>query len=281
MLPRPAPRKGALPALALLGIGALASCTLPAEPSITPVVTIVAPAPAVAPPALATATVQPRVWVQVDNTSGQGVLVRVRPGSDLIVGGWLDETYLEIVGEDVNINGQVWRNVRGPDGSVGWVSAQYLIRARITPTPGPTETPTPLPPTQTPTPGPTATPTATPLPLGQIAFPALTTTPTVFTAAPAIERELRAAGFQFTAVIGREGNGNLALYARPANIEQAQAWLGQMGFPEKRALVETIARLLKEAFPDETVEAHVQIDNVTVATARMNARGGFDVSVSR
>jgi hypothetical protein len=233
--------------------------------------------------AAAQATARPRVWVQVDNTGGSGVLVRVKPGSDLIVGGWLDGTYLEVTGDDVTAGGQLWRYVRGPDGSTGWVPAQYVARARNTPTPGPTDTPVPPPtatPTETPTPGPTATPTSTPLPLDQLGLPPLTTTPTVFTAASAIERQLSTSGYTFQVVIGREGNGVLTLFARP-DTEQAAAWRARMGGAEKRALLETIARLLREAFPEGPFEAHVLLDGAQAASARTNARGGIDVVVLR
>jgi hypothetical protein len=233
--------------------------------------------------ATAQPTARPKVWVQVDNTGGSGVLVRVKPGSDLIVGGWLDETYLEVVGDDLTAGGQLWRFVRGPDGSTGWVPAQYVVRARNTPTPGPTDTPVPPPtptPTETPTPGPTATPTGTPLPLGQLGFPQLTTTPTVFTAATAIEQQLKAGGYTFQVVIGREGSGVLTLQARP-DPDQAAAWRARMGGAEKRSLMETIARLAREAFPEEPLEAYVLLDGAQAASAKPSARGSFDIAVLR
>jgi SH3-like domain-containing protein len=63
--------------------------------------------------------------VTVTGTSGSGVNFRVTPGGAAIAS-FPDGTKLTVVGQDQQATGRTWRNVRSPDGVVGWVAADYL-----------------------------------------------------------------------------------------------------------------------------------------------------------
>ncbi len=64
----------------------------------------------------------------VSGTDGEGVRLRDAPGGTQI-GAYADGTRLEQIGQDQNLNGVTWRNVRGPDGQEGFVSTQFLTPA--------------------------------------------------------------------------------------------------------------------------------------------------------
>ncbi|MFN0070244.1 MAG: SH3 domain-containing protein [Chloroflexota bacterium] len=63
--------------------------------------------------------------VSVTGTGGTGVNFRVTPGGAAI-GSFPDGTKLLVVGENKQANARTWRNVRSPDGIVGWVASDYL-----------------------------------------------------------------------------------------------------------------------------------------------------------
>ncbi len=86
----------------------------------------------------------------VAHTGGDGVYLRRTPNLSDRLKAWPDGTKMVRVGEDRAAEGVAWKNVRDPDGRVGWVPAQYLVAAESKPaTPEPSRSPTP-------TPGPTA-----------------------------------------------------------------------------------------------------------------------------
>lgn len=67
-------------------------------------------------------------WVAVANTDGQGVFVR--DFSNLArLRAWPDGTVLELIGDDVERDGQLYTPVRDPDGRQGLVPSQYLVAA--------------------------------------------------------------------------------------------------------------------------------------------------------
>ena len=71
-----------------------------------------------------------RVYV-VANTGGDGLNLRRTPGPDgEVITRLPDGTRLESVGPDRTVNGVVWRNVRAPDGSEGWVAAEFTQESR-------------------------------------------------------------------------------------------------------------------------------------------------------
>jgi len=123
-------------------------------------------------------TSAPTVW-QVANTGGSGAWLYGLPSSTAPVRQWPDGTLLEVVGRDLFAEGRSWKKMRDPSGNEGWVLADVLVPASVTPTPTATASPTPSPtpthtasatptatptrlPTDTPTPVPTATPASTP-----------------------------------------------------------------------------------------------------------------------
>lgn len=65
----------------------------------------------------------------VANTGGDGVALRPSPGSDEAIRAWSDGTVMVIVGSDRQEQGSTWRNVRDPEGNVGWVAAAFLVPA--------------------------------------------------------------------------------------------------------------------------------------------------------
>ncbi|MBI2953820.1 MAG: hypothetical protein HYY30_05870 [Chloroflexi bacterium] len=66
------------------------------------------------------------VFVTIANTGGDGVFLRRTPRSADRLVAWMDGTVLEIVGEDREAEGMVWRNVKDSKGNIGWVPAKYV-----------------------------------------------------------------------------------------------------------------------------------------------------------
>jgi hypothetical protein len=106
------------------------------------------------PPATATARGQPPATVAaafatsavyvVGNTGGDGVWLRRSPSMDDWLQAWVDGTPMTVVGPDQQADGKVWKNVKDPDGNVGWVPVEYLVggptttKGTASPTPSPT-----------------------------------------------------------------------------------------------------------------------------------------------
>ena len=90
-----------------------------AKPSLIPAV---APSPGTA--ALPVAV--PRV--RVVGAGADEVNLRAEPSmSGARLKGLADDTELELLGDDVEADGRIWRNVRDPtDRSEGWVAAEFL-----------------------------------------------------------------------------------------------------------------------------------------------------------
>jgi hypothetical protein len=88
------------------------------------------PPPTFLPPP--TATPVPRVLVV--SAGGDGVFIRIAPEKPDRYKAWADGTAMVVVGADRAVNGRTWKNVRDPDGNVGWIPEQYLK-------PAPTVTP--------------------------------------------------------------------------------------------------------------------------------------------
>ena len=119
------------PALATSQARAAASTVAPASaPRPTP---SGGTAPIWEPPPTATpAPVAAGAWVEVFNTGGEGLFIRFTPRASDTVTAWPDGTKLQVVGADVEADGRRWKNVRDPDGLVGWVPAEY-VRATTPP----------------------------------------------------------------------------------------------------------------------------------------------------
>jgi hypothetical protein len=69
--------------------------------------------------------------VRVANTDGSGLRLRAQPSLTAAITARLAEgTVLDVVGEDKQVNGVTWKNVKGgPGNHTGWVSAQYVVSA--------------------------------------------------------------------------------------------------------------------------------------------------------
>jgi uncharacterized protein YgiM (DUF1202 family) len=94
--------------------------------------------------------------VEVFDTGSGGANLRAEPGiGGRIVQSLPDGTRLTVVGQDREVDGRAWRNVRGEAGTIGWV-ADEVVRSLATSTPAVTATPSSAPtaPATTPTPTP-------------------------------------------------------------------------------------------------------------------------------
>ena len=60
----------------------------------------------------------------IGNTDGAGAHVRRSAGADESLKAWPEGTEMIVVGPDVT---RLWRNVRDPDGNIGFVPAEYLV----------------------------------------------------------------------------------------------------------------------------------------------------------
>lgn len=92
--------------------------SLPALPTATPT-----------PPSVATSTPSPLRAFVVANTGGDGVYLRRTPQAGDKLAAWPDNTRLDEIGPEQTISGVVWRQVRAPDGTAGFVPAQYTAVA--------------------------------------------------------------------------------------------------------------------------------------------------------
>ena len=77
----------------------------------------------------ATPTVDPTI-LYVANTDGDGVYIRRTPNLEDRINAWPDGTQMVRVGASVTVDSKIWENVRAPDGTVGFIPAQYLITAQ-------------------------------------------------------------------------------------------------------------------------------------------------------
>ena len=79
--------------------------------------------------ASAAASTKPKVYL-VGNTDGDGVYLRKTPSmADRINPAYADGTEMVAIGADVTAEGELWHNVRTPDGKTGYVPAKYTVDA--------------------------------------------------------------------------------------------------------------------------------------------------------
>jgi len=95
-----------------------APIVLPPPPTITATATIAAAVPPVA-----------RTFI-VANTGGEGVLLRQAPKTGERLAALTDQTALEEIGAEQILDGVTWRHVLAPDGTKGYVPAQYTTLKR-------------------------------------------------------------------------------------------------------------------------------------------------------
>jgi SH3-like domain-containing protein len=65
--------------------------------------------------------------VVVRGTGASGARLRAQPGNTGQILGVIPEyTPLVVVGQDRNVDSIVWRNVRAPNGTEGWIAASFV-----------------------------------------------------------------------------------------------------------------------------------------------------------
>jgi hypothetical protein len=135
--PRPAPAPAASPVVEVTALPTRAATVgqiLPTPISQPPTATARTPVPAPEP----SATPAPARYVRVANTGGLGVFLREEPGpqSQRIQPAVGEGTILRLVGPEQTVQAQVWRLCEHEGRDIqGWIAAQYLQDAQITPTP--------------------------------------------------------------------------------------------------------------------------------------------------
>jgi hypothetical protein len=100
-----------------------------AASSASPIIAVALPptsTPLAIPSALPTQTAPANRMFVVANTGGDGVFLRRTPQYGDKMAAWPDETPLEEIGPERNVNGVLWHLVRAPDGTEGYVPAQYV-----------------------------------------------------------------------------------------------------------------------------------------------------------
>jgi SH3 domain-containing protein len=118
VLPGSAPAATATPAAA--------PATTAPSPGVAAASPVASPSPAAVPkPANTAAPSANANTVYVGNTDGEGVYLRKTPNMDDKLDAYPDGTALTVVGDDVDNGGQMWRHVKTPDGTEGYVPAMY------------------------------------------------------------------------------------------------------------------------------------------------------------
>ena len=112
-----------------------------AQPTGSPVTALAQPTPSRAP---ITPTPDPQLRLLVTGAGPQGASLRETPGTGSRLKVLADGTELISLGEDQQAAGRNWKNVKDPDGTAGWVAAEFLTVGETTPvaTPAATATPT-------------------------------------------------------------------------------------------------------------------------------------------
>ncbi|GEM_PF-4761586 len=144
-------RRGSEEAPTLAPAETVVAASTTRQPVSSPAAPTAAPSPTAAP----TATTAAKVFVKITNTEGQGAYVRSGPSTSSPGTVWPEGTILEVVGDDKPGENGTWKNVKAPDGTVGYTFAAYLTVAQ-----GATAVATAPVPAAPPTPAPAATPAA-------------------------------------------------------------------------------------------------------------------------
>jgi hypothetical protein len=119
-----------LAVIVVVGVSWIAAARQPGPRATVEFAAVTASAPDPVPvsaPMPVPATVSAPERLVVANTGRSGVNLRVRAGDRAQRLKILPEgTALEVAGADETADGLLWRNVRDPNGTVGWVSAQFV-----------------------------------------------------------------------------------------------------------------------------------------------------------
>ncbi len=102
----------------------ISTAATPSIPTVLPIATVITPTPTVAPTVAAA-----KVYV-VANTGGEGVFLRQAPKTGTKLSAWAENTRLEEISPAQQVAGAGWLHVRAPDGSEGYVPAQFTAPAQ-------------------------------------------------------------------------------------------------------------------------------------------------------
>lgn len=102
----------------------ISTAATPSIPTALPIATLITPTPTVAPTVAAV-----KVYV-VANTGGEGVFLRQAPKTGTKLSAWAENTRLEEISPAQQVAGADWLHVRAPDGSEGYVPAQFTAPAQ-------------------------------------------------------------------------------------------------------------------------------------------------------
>ncbi len=102
----------------------IGTAATPSIPIILPIATVVTPTPTAVPTVPAA-----KVYV-VANTGGEGVFLRQAPKTGTKLSAWAENTRLEEISPAQQVAGTEWLHVRAPDGSDGYVPAQFTAPAQ-------------------------------------------------------------------------------------------------------------------------------------------------------
>jgi len=118
--------------LAEFGLGGQASSSsVVAEAQVAPKAATLPPTPVPSPSPSPSPMPVPDVTkiMMVGNTGGQGVYLRQTPQMADKLQAWPDRTRMEVVGGPVDGEGQKWMKVRAPNGTEGYIPAEFLVAA--------------------------------------------------------------------------------------------------------------------------------------------------------
>jgi hypothetical protein len=74
----------------------------------------------------ATSAPRPPILLTVTGTEGMPLLIRSDPPDGRSLGEWEENTRMTYLGEESTIDGFIWKKVRDPAGTVGWMRGDYL-----------------------------------------------------------------------------------------------------------------------------------------------------------
>lgn len=81
------------------------------------------------PPTAAPSPTPPLPVLRIGGTGGMGAYLRATPRLADRLRAWPDGTLMQPTGDEATADGRHWRQVRAPDGVVGWLPADFLTPA--------------------------------------------------------------------------------------------------------------------------------------------------------
>lgn len=103
------------------------SSSIPGAPAPTQTLTAQPQGTTVPPPTAPTASATAEATLFVGNTGGEGVYLRATPRMDDLLRPWPENTPMVVISPRIEGDGHMWERVRAPDGSEGYIPAEYLV----------------------------------------------------------------------------------------------------------------------------------------------------------